>query len=426
MSLPILIVGASAAGVSAARTLRANGFSGDVVLIDADPNPPYERPPLSKRVLEEPDVTGAAFPLLTADQAQALQLELRLGQRVLRLDANALALTLAGGAILAGQAILLATGGKARRLALPGSDLAGVHVIRSFADAEALRAELKTAKAVAVIGGGLIGTEAAVAIARTGKPVAWIDGAQKPLAHIFPTAIADHLIAAHLEAGLTLHAGARIQQLVASDSSVSNSSVSNSGASDSRVSGARVSGVELEDGKVIAADVVILGVGMAPEDGLARAAGLEVDNGVHVDQAQRTSAPGVFAAGDVAAFIDEASGLWKRHEHWRAAEAQGAQAARAMLGLPLADAQTPWFWSDQGAHHVEMAGHRTGDALVRLGGKGPIVFELDGDRLACVASVNEPNAVRIGLRLIQSGRSVDREVLADPKADLRALLRVPA
>jgi len=411
MSLPILIVGASAAGVSAARTLRANGFSGDVVLIDADPNPPYERPPLSKRVLEEPDVTGAAFPLLTADQAQALQLELRLGQRVLRLDANALALTLAGGAILAGQAILLATGGKARRLALPGSDLAGVHVIRSLADAEALRTELKTAKAVAVIGGGLIGTEAAVAIARTGKPVAWIDGAQKPLAHIFPTAIADHLIAAHLEAGLTLHAGARIKQLVASDSSVS---------------GARVSGVELEGGEVIAADVVILGVGMAPEDGLARAAGLEVDNGVHVDQAQRTSAPGVFAAGDVAAFIDEASGLWKRHEHWRAAEAQGAQAARAMLGLPLADAQTPWFWSDQGAHHVEMAGYRTGDALVRLGGKGPIVFELDGDRLAGVASVNEPNAVRIGLRLIQSGRSVDRAVLADPKADLRALLRVPA
>jgi len=411
MSLPILIVGASAAGVSAARTLRANGFSGDLVLIDADPNPPYERPPLSKRVLEEPDVTGAAFPLLTADQAQALQLELRLGQRVLRLDANALALTLAGGAILAGQAILLATGGKARRLALPGSDLAGVHVIRSLADAEALRAELKTAKAVAVIGGGLIGTEAAVAIARTGKPVAWIDGAQKPLAHIFPTAIADHLIAAHLEAGLTLHAGARIKQLVASDSSVS---------------GARVSGVELEGGEVIAADVVILGVGMAPEDGLARAAGLEVDNGVHVDQAQRTSAPGVFAAGDVAAFIDEASGLLKRHEHWRAAEAQGAQAARAMLGLPLADAQTPWFWSDQGAHHVEMAGHRTGDALVRLGGQGPIVFELDGDRLAGVASVNEPNAVRIGLRLIQSGRSVDRAVLADPKADLLALLRVPA
>jgi len=406
VSLPILIVGASAAGVSAARTLRANGFDGQIVLIDADPTLPYERPPLSKRMLEEAQVGAADFPLLTADQAQALRLDLRLGQRVERLDANALTLTLEGGATLAGQAVLLATGGRARRLPLPGADLAGVHVIRSFADAAALRVEVSQAQAVAVIGGGLIGTEAAVAIARTGKRVTWIDGAEKPLAHIFPTAIADHLVAAHLAAGLTLRVGARIKQFVAS--------------------GGRVAGVELEDGEVVPADVVVLGVGMAPEDGLARAAGLDVSNGVHVDQAQRTSAPGLFAAGDVAAFIDEASGLRKRHEHWRAAEAQGAAAARAMMGLPLTPPAVPWFWSDQGAHHVEMAGHRTGDAVARAGGKGPIVFELDGDRLACVASVNEPNAVRIGLRLIQAGRPVDRAALVDPASDLRALLKVPA
>ncbi len=401
-----MIVGASAAGVSAARTLRADGFAGEIVLIDADPNLPYERPPLSKRVLEEPDVRAAHFPLLTAEQAAALRIELRLGERVERLDAVALTLALEGGATLSGQAIVLATGGRARRLPLPGADLAGVHLIRSFADADALREDLRAAEAVAVIGGGLIGTEAAVAIARGGKRVVWIDGAEKPLAHIFPTAIADHLVSAHLATGLTLHVGARIKQFVAS--------------------GARVAGIELEGGEVVPADVVILGVGMAPEDGLARAAGLEVSNGVHVDDNQRTSAAGVFAAGDVAAFVDNASGLRKRHEHWRAAEAQGANAAHAILGLPLTAPTVPWFWSDQGAHHVEMAGHRTGDAVVRPGGKGPIVFELDGDRLACVASVNEPNAVRIGLRLIQSGRSVDRAALADPATDLRALLKVPA
>jgi 3-phenylpropionate/trans-cinnamate dioxygenase ferredoxin reductase subunit len=406
MSQPVLIVGASAAGVSAAKTLRAKGFEGAVVLIDADPNLPYERPPLSKRVLEDPHVTAADFSLITAEQAQTLGLDLRLGQRVERLDASALTLTLDSGATLFGQAILLATGGRARRLDLPGADLAGVHVIRSLADASALRQDLIAARTVAVIGGGLIGTEAAVAIARTGKCVAWIDGAQKPLAHIFPTAIADHLITAHLAAELTLHCGARIEQFVAS--------------------GAKVVGVELEGGEVVPADVVILGVGMAPEDRLARAAGLEVSNGVHVDHSQRTSAPGVFAAGDVAAFIDEASGLRKRHEHWRAAEAQGANVANAILGLPIDASTVPWFWSDQGPHHIEMAGHRTGDAVVRPGGKGPIVFELDGDRVACVASVNEPNAVRIGLRLIQSGRPVDRTVLVDPASDLRALLKVPA
>jgi NADPH-dependent 2,4-dienoyl-CoA reductase/sulfur reductase-like enzyme len=406
VTLPILIVGASAAGVSAAKALRANGFSDGIVLIDADPNLPYERPPLSKRVLEEADVMATDFPLLTAEQAETLGVELRLGQRVEALDADALTLTLWGGETLSGRAILLATGGRARRLPLPGVDLAGVHVIRNFADADALRADLQAANSVAVIGGGLIGTEAAVALARTGKPVAWIDSAEKPLAHIFPTAIADHLITAHLAIGLTLHPGARIKQLVAS--------------------GARVAGVELDGGVFIPADVVILGVGMAPEDGLAQAAGLSVSNGVHVDHEHRTSAPGVFAAGDVAAFVDPASGLRKRHEHWRAAEEQGANAARAMLGLPLLAPSVPWFWSDQGAHHVEMAGHRTGDAITRPGGKGPIVFEMDGDRLACVASVNEPNAVRIGLRLIQSGRPVDRAALADPTSDLRALLKVPA
>jgi 3-phenylpropionate/trans-cinnamate dioxygenase ferredoxin reductase subunit len=405
MSRPVLIVGASAAGVSAAKTLRARGFDGDVVLIDADANLPYERPPLSKRVLEDPDVTGADFPLLTAEQAQTLRLDLRLGYRVEHLDARALTLTLNGGATLSGQAILLATGGRARRLDLPGADLAGVHVIRSFADAAALRQDLIAARTVAVIGGGLIGTEAAVAIGRTGKCVAWIDGAQKPLAHIFPTAIADYLVTAHLAAGLTLHCGARIKQFIAS--------------------GANVAGVELEGAEVVPADVVILGVGMAPEDGLARAADLEVSNGVHVDHGQRTSAAGVFAAGDVAAFIDEASGLRKRHEHWREAEAQGANAAHAILGLPVEAPTVPWFWSDQGAHHIEMAGHRTADSVARAGGKGPIVFELDGDRVAGVASVNEPNAVRIGLRLIQSGRPVNRAVLADPTSDLRALLKVP-
>jgi 3-phenylpropionate/trans-cinnamate dioxygenase ferredoxin reductase subunit len=406
VSLPILIVGASAAGVSAAKALRANGFSDRIVLIDADPNLPYERPPLSKRVLEQADIAASDIPLLTAEQAASLGLELRLGVRVEHLEAEALTLTLAGGETVAGQAILLATGGRARRLPLPGADLAGVHLIRSFADAAALRADLQGAENVAVIGGGLIGTEAAIALARTNRRVAWIDSAEKPLAHIFPTAIADHLIASHMAAGLALRARARIQQLVAS--------------------GSRVAGIELQDGAFIPADVVVLGVGMAPEDELARAAGLDVSNGVHVDQHNRTSAPGIFAAGDVAAFVDAASGLRKRHEHWRAAEEQGANAARAMLGLPAVAPSVPWFWSDQGAHHVEMAGHRTGDAIARLGGKGPIVFEIDGDRIAGVASVDEPNAVRIGMRLIQSGRTVDRATLADPTSDLRALLKVPA
>jgi 3-phenylpropionate/trans-cinnamate dioxygenase ferredoxin reductase subunit len=397
---PILIIGASAAGVSAARGLRDRGFEGGVVLIDADPHLPYERPPLSKQMIEAPAAAREDFPLLTAPQAEDLRLELRLGDRVKRIAPESLSITLADGETMKGSAILLATGGRARRLPIPGVDLAGVHVIRTLADARALREDLAAARTVAVVGGGLIGAEAAMSVLRAGKPVVWIDAAQAPLSHIFPSAIADHLVASHLAAGLELRAVARLRRLVGR--------------------GGRVVAIEMEDG-CVAADVVILGVGMSPDDGLARAAGLDASCGVHVGQDHRTSAPGVFAAGDVAAFAIPGRGR-RRHEHWRSAQAQGVNAARAMMGLPVEAPAVPWFWSDQGAHHVEMAGRRTGDSLVRRGGRGPIVWEMDGDRLAGVASIDEPNAVRVGLRLIQSGKALDRAALTDPRIDPRALL----
>jgi 3-phenylpropionate/trans-cinnamate dioxygenase ferredoxin reductase subunit len=179
--------------------------------------------------------------------------------------------------------------------------------------------------------------------------------------------------------------------------------------------------VELRDGEIIAAQAVVVGVGMAPDDILCREAGLEVADGVHVTPDHRTSAPGVFAAGDVAAL--PTPGGRRRHQHWRAAETQGANAARAMLGLPAPAPTVDWFWSDQGPHHVEMAGRATGDSVERGGGKGPIVFEMEGARLVGVASIDEPNAVRAGMRLIQSARALDRAALADPATDLRALLK---
>jgi 3-phenylpropionate/trans-cinnamate dioxygenase ferredoxin reductase subunit len=401
---PILIIGASAAGVSAARTLRANAFDGPIVLIDADANPPYERPPLSKQVLQDPASVCEDFALLTVAQAQALGVQLRLGETVTALCAKTLSVTLDSGERLLASAILIATGGRARRLPVPGAELAGVHVIRTFADAHALRMEVAQANVVAVVGGGLIGAEAAATIARAGRRVVWIDGAAKPLVHIFPDAVADHLIASHLGAGLTLRAGVGLDRLLEADG--------------------RVCGLQLQDGEVIAADVVVLGVGMAPNDSLARAAGLEVSVGVHVDGRQATSAAHIFAAGDVAAVVDEVTGQRRRHEHWRAAQEQGANAARAMLGLAVLPPAVPWFWSDQGPHHVEMAGRRTGDCVARLGGKGPIVFEMEDGRVVGVASVDEPNAVRVGLRLIQSGRPVERAMLANAAIDLRVLLKV--
>ena len=401
---PVIIVGASAAGVSAARTLRAEGFTDPVILVDADPNLPYERPPLSKKVLESATVSPADIALLSPSDLDELGLTLKLGVRATGLDAASRTLTLSDGSTLTGRAIVLATGGRASRLPLPGADLKGVHVIRDYADAEALRGDLADATKVAVIGGGLIGTEAAIAIARLGKTVDWIDAAPKPLAHILPEAIADHLIASHIANGITLHASARLKGFTGSDG--------------------RVTGVEFADGSVLPTDVVVLGTGMKPDQALAVAAGLETSAGIHVTDAQETSAPGIYAAGDVASFAHEGAAARKRHEHWRSAEEQGANAARAILGLPPQPFSVAWFWSDQGAHHVEMAGKPTGRSVVRAGAHGPIVFELNADgTLAGVASVDEPNAVRVGLRLIQGGKVVDAAALADPSVDLRKLLK---
>ncbi len=402
---PILIVGASAAGVSCARTLRALGCAEPIVLIDADPHWPYERPPLSKQMIGEHAAKAADYPLLTQADAAALSIDLHLGKRVSAVSAAGLSVTMENGGKLAGRVILLATGGRALRLRLPGASLPGVHVIRSLADALALRADLENAQDVAVVGGGLIGTEAAVAMARPGRKITWIDAAARPLAHILAEPIADALIASHTRAGVTLRVNARIERFAETDG--------------------RVCGVMFADGEILPAQLVVLGVGMVPQDDLARAAGLDVSAGVHVDPLQRTSAHGIFAAGDVASFSDAATPSRKRHEHWQAATQQGANAARAMLGLDPLPAGPAWFWSDQGRHHVEMAGRRTGDSVVRRTERGISVFEFDRETIAGVASLDDPAAVRIGMRLMAAGQTPDRRMLADPATDLKQLLRQP-
>jgi 3-phenylpropionate/trans-cinnamate dioxygenase ferredoxin reductase subunit len=399
--LPIVLVGASAAGVSAARTLRAEGCVEPILLIDADAHLPYERPPLSKRMLADPTASAADFPLLTPSEAATLDIRLHLGQRVAAISPAALTVTLADGETIPARAILLAVGGSANRLALPGSSLPGIHVIRTLADAQALRSDLAGAEQVAVIGGGLIGMEAAAAIAGTGRSVCLLDAAE-PLAHSFAAPIAQALRASHAAAGVRIMAHARIAGFRATDG--------------------RVSGIELAGGEIVPAQVVVIGVGMRPDDSLARAAGLAVSAGIHVDPAQRTTAPGIFAAGDVASFA-ESGAARKRHDHWQAAEQQGANAARTILGQPAQPSPVPWFWSDQGVHHVEMAGRRSADSVVRQTPRGLSVFELEDGRLVGVASIDDPMTVRIGMRMIQSARAVDRRALSDPEQDLRALLR---
>ncbi len=401
---PIIIIGASAAGVSAARTLRALGYAEGLVMVDSDPNLPYERPPLSKRVIEDSALTAADIPLLSAAEASDLKIDLRLGRTVTAVSPRGRTIELDDGERIASAgAILLATGGRAVRLPLPGAALPGIHTLRSFADAKALREDLARADQVAVIGGGLIGAETAVSIARSGKSVHWIDAAPKPLAHLLPPALADHLIERHRALGITLHVDARLQNFIARDG--------------------RLAGVTFADGRELAVQVAVVGIGMSPAQDLARAAGLLVSDGIHVDRAQRSSIDGIYAAGDVASLPAPGAQGRLRQQHWRAAEEQGVNAARSMLGLAPQPHSVDWFWSDQGDHHVEMAGHRGTRSVARRTAGGLALFEFDDDRLVGVAAVGDMQAVRVGLRLIQGGTAVSDADLADPAIDLRSLLR---
>lgn len=401
---PIIIIGASAAGIAAARNLRSLGYEEALLLVDSDPNPPYERPPLSKRVLEDISMTAADIPLLTAEEMAELEIEFRLGQVVTSLSARDRSIDLGNGASISGAgAILLATGGRALRLKLPGMSLPGIHTLRSFADAAALREDLARADQVAVIGGGLIGAETAVAIARSGKQVHWIDAARKPLEHLLPPVLANHLILKHRALGITLHADARLKGFVEQDG--------------------RLAGVSFTDGRELAVQAAVIGVGMSPAQDLALAAGLAVSDGIHVDHAQRSTIDGIYAAGDVASLPGPGPGARLRQQHWRAAEEQGANAARAMLGHEPLPATVEWFWSDQGEHHVEMAGRRGSRSVTRQAGGGLASFEFDGDQLVGVAAIGDMQPVRVGLRLIKGGMPVSDADLADPSIDLRSLLR---
>jgi 3-phenylpropionate/trans-cinnamate dioxygenase ferredoxin reductase subunit len=355
-------------------------------------------------VLEEPELGVLDIPLLGQQEAEDLRLTVRPGVRVAGLVPAERAVRLETGEDIRGVgAILLATGGRALRLALPGADLPGIHTIRCFDDVAALRTDLAAAERVAVIGGGLIGTETAVTLARSGRTVHWIDAAPQPLAHLLAPQLADYLVERHCALGITLHRGARLSGFAARQG--------------------RLSAVTFADGSTLPVDVVVMGVGMAPEHGLAVEAGLDVSSGIHVDAGQRTRIPEIFAAGDVASFAVSGSDRRKRHEHWRAAEEQGANAARVMLGQPPTPPSVDWFWSDQGDHHIEMAGRRGTHSVTRQQDSGLAVFELEDDRLVGVASVGDVQAVRVGLRLIQSGTAVDPHQLADPSTNLRNLLR---
>jgi 3-phenylpropionate/trans-cinnamate dioxygenase ferredoxin reductase subunit len=397
-----VIVGAGLTGAKAAETLRAEGFTGRVVLVGAEPDLPYERPPLSKGYLLGQDDRASVFVHDEKWYAEQ-EIEVLTGRRVTALDRAAHEIELAGGERLGYTKLLLATGASPRRLRVPGNDLKGVHYLRRLAHADRLREALTTGGRVVVAGAGWIGLETAAAARHYGCQVTVVEPSPAPLHAALGPEVGGFFADLHRRHGVELRLGTGVTGFAGVTA---------------------VSAVLTEDGE-IPADVVVVGVGARPETQLAADAGLAVDDGVRVDAALRTEDPDVFAAGDVASVWQERYGRRIRVEHWAAATNGGPAAARSMLGGDAGYDDLPYFFSDPYDAGMEFTGWFPPggyDRVVTRGdGEAFHAFWLAGDRVVAGMHVNQWDEGLDAVReLILSGQSVDLDRLADPAQPLKS------
>jgi 3-phenylpropionate/trans-cinnamate dioxygenase ferredoxin reductase component len=401
-----VIVGASLAGAKAAETLRDEGFTGRVILIGEEPEPPYERPPLSKGYLLGSDERATAF---VHDRAwyDKQNIELRTGVRVEALDRAAHTVALAGGEQLGYDKLLLTTGSVIRTLPVPGADLEGVHYLRRIEHSDALRGVLVEGARVVVVGGGWIGLEVAAAARTHGAAVTLVEIDTLPLRRVLGDEVAQVFADLHAAHGVDLRLGTGVREIVGQDG--------------------RVASVTLDDGSSVPADVVVVGVGITPAVELARAAGLDVEDGVLVDAALRTSDPDIYAAGDVANADNPLLGRRIRVEHWQNAVDGGPAAARSMLGQEVGYDRVPYFFTDQYDLGMEYTGYAepgSYDQVVFRGdvpGREFIAFWLADGRVLAGMNVNVWDVADDIERLVRSGERIDPARLADPAVPLAEL-----
>jgi 3-phenylpropionate/trans-cinnamate dioxygenase ferredoxin reductase subunit len=401
-----VIVGAGLAGAKAAETLREEGFGGRVVLVGAEPERPYERPPLSKQYLLGAAERDSAFVHHEGWYAEH-DVDLRTGVRATRLDPVAHRLELDTGEQLGYRKLLLATGSSARRLPLPGAELDGVRYLRTVAESDRLRADLSGGgRRVIVVGAGWIGMEVAAAARSLGNEVTVLEPQPTPLHRVLGREMGAVFSRLHRDRGVELFTDTNVREI--------------------RGSGGRVESVATDGHEGLPADLVVVGVGAAPDTGLAEAAGLEVADGVVADAALRTSAPDVYAAGDVAAAFHPLYGRHVRVEHWANALNGGPAAARSMLGQEVSYDRVPYFFTDQydlGMEYSGLAG--PGDRVICRGDPaegGFIAFWLaDDGRVTAGMNVDVWDVTEPIQSLIRAGRPVAAERLADPDVPLEDL-----
>jgi 3-phenylpropionate/trans-cinnamate dioxygenase ferredoxin reductase component len=398
-----VIVGASLAGAKAAETLRAEGFDGRIVLVGAEPERPYERPPLSKDYLRGESERDAAY-VHEPGYYEAHDIELRLGERAEALDANASEVALESGERLRYDALLLATGAEPRRLDIPGADLEGVAVLRTLGDSDALRAVIERGGHLVVVGAGWIGCEVAASARQKGMDVTLVEPSSVPLERVLGPELGAIYRDVHADHGVRLLLGSGVEAFEGSG---------------------RVERVRTSGGRTVDCDAVLVGVGVRPRIVLADAAGLDVGDGVLVDERLRASAPNVWAAGDIASHRHPFYGERVRVEHWGNALEQGPAAARSMLGAETPYERLPYFFSDQYDVGMEYAGHAAHfDRVVFRGDTAArefIAFWVDGDRVVAGMNVNVWDVNDAIQTLIRSRAAVDDGRLADPDVSLESL-----
>ncbi len=396
-----VIIGAGQAGATLAETLRKKGHDGAITMIGAEPLPPYQRPPLSKAYLLGDMALERLFLRPEAWYGEH-NVQLREGCTATAIDAAAQTVTLSDGEALPYDKLALTTGAEPHRLpAKMGGNLAGVYTVRSLADVEAMKPEFAAGRKVLIIGGGYIGLEAAAVAAKLGLKPVLVEMADRILQRVAAPETSTYFRALHARHGVEIVEGVGVEALLGEG---------------------RISGARLTDGRELAVDFAIVGVGVAPRVSLAEAAGLAIENGIKTNALAQTSDPHIYAAGDCAS--TPLSGAQVRIESVGNAIDQAEIVAANMMGEAETYVPKPWFWSDQFDVKLQIAGLNAGYDRVVDRGEGASVshWYYKGNALIAVDAMNDPRAYMVGKRLIEARRSPAPEMVADQSIDLKAIM----
>jgi NADPH-dependent 2,4-dienoyl-CoA reductase/sulfur reductase-like enzyme len=398
----VVIIGSGQAGGRAAEALRLGGHTGPITLVGDESHPPYERPALSKGFLKDASLDAIAWVRPTAWYAQSGITLLR-GRKAVRIDRADGAVELDDQSRIEYQTLVLTTGTRARTLALEGAAHPRVSYLRTIEDSQRLERSLGAGAHLVVIGAGFIGMEVAAAARLRGCAVTVLELADLPMARAIPPALGAAYADLHRAQGVDVRTSISVRRITDENGR------------------ARVH----TDGGEFLADAVLIGIGVVPNVDLAQVAGLEIENGVVVDEYGRTTDPRIFAAGDVTSHFNPLLGRRVRLESWQNAQNQAIAVARNILGAAKPYAEVPWFWSDQFDWNLQIAGlPQAGDEVVQRGalGRGPVVFfHLRGGKLAAAIGINSARDVRFGKEIIAFGGGVSAAELADASLSLASI-----